>query len=203
MAFKKLLADLVEALDTVTREFKRAGEIVVQLVDHDKYSPAYIRQACPALSKTKIDLLLRIGRGELLPPLLLPANDGERMLAEMPIAEQRRFMETSEDYPVEALDGGKWHTVLINPLNFTKDQVNQCSRMVNGVRHWVLPEDQRAWLVDHRTNLATRAKRDRPKWVVRDGCVVVTKNTILTREELSAALNDVMNPPPAIDVDPA
>jgi hypothetical protein len=207
--FHKLIVKLVAAFDTSVEKLREAGAIAVQLVEHDMYSAAYIRKECPSLTKGTFDTLVRIGRGEFLPQLMNASSPGATMLARMHVTEQRRFVEQGEDFPVEVYNtDGTWSTVMVAPLNFTQDQANQCSRVNSaGVRERVFGEEQHAWVIDHRTNVALREARKaskKDKWVVKDGGILVVKTskegTWLSVADLSSALNAITNPKPAIDV---
>ena len=192
-----LVAKMIAYYSESQTNLLEAAKVVVELVEKDKYIAVLICKECPDMTPRIFDALVRVGRGECLSPLIAPgASVGDAMLSEMHIVEQRRFVEEGEDFPVEVLnEDGTWSTALINPRNFTQDQRNQCSRKVNGVRHWVYGEDQRAWVIDHRTNLATRASRPgAPKWIVKGGCVWFGK-ICMTPAEMISATNVALNNP--------
>jgi hypothetical protein len=198
-----MVAKMLQHFSNSQGEMLEAGKLAAQLEAADKHLAAMICKECPLMTRRSFDALVRLGRGECLAPLIGPgASVGDTMLSEMHIVEQRRFVEEGEDFPVEVLNqDGTWSTTLVNPRNFTTDQRNQCTRKgPDGVRIWVYGDDQRAWAVDHRTNLSTRASRPGArKLLAKDGLVWYGK-VHFTPAELIAAANEAMNPPPPVDV---
>jgi hypothetical protein len=201
--YAALVAKMLQHFSNSQGELLEAGKMAAQLEAADKYIGTLICKECPSMTRRIFDALVRLGRGECLAPLIGPgASVGDTMLSEMHIVEQRRFVENEEAFPVEVLNpDGTWSTTLINPRNFTWDQRNQCTRKgPDGTRIFVYGDDQRAWAVDHRTNLSTRASRSgAPGIIGKDGFVWVGKRRFTTAEA-SAALADAMNPPPAVDI---
>lgn len=201
--FNALMKQLAELLADAVKKFREAGEIIVRLVDSDRFSLRYIHQKCPALSIAKLKLLERIGRNDFHPVLMTPGNPGETMLVQMAYSDQVAALDKGEQVVVVTMaPDGTFGKVLLPASALTTDQVNQVSRIIGGKRVYVSMEEQEAWLIDHRTNLATRpSRKEKPKWIIKDNCAVVTaKNTPLTAQDLTAALAAVLNPPPALDI---
>jgi hypothetical protein len=115
----------------------------------------------------------------------------------MAYADQVAAIDKGEPVIVATMEpDGTFGTTMLPATSLTIDQVNQVSRMVKGKRVYVSIEEQQAWLVDHRTNIATRpsGKKGKPKWVIVDGCAVIG-GIRMTKADLAAALNDLHNPP--------
>lgn len=199
--FNALMKQLAELLADAVRKFREAGEIVVRLVDSDRFSLRYIHQKCPALSIAKLKLLERIGRNDFHPVLMTPGNPGETMLVQMAYADQVAALDKGEQVVVVTMaEDGSFGTALLPATSLTTDQVNQVSRIVGGKRVYISEAEQQAWLVDHRTNLSTRASRPgAAKYRVKDGLVWVGSKHF-TPAELIAAANEAMNPSPAVDI---
>jgi hypothetical protein len=65
---------------------------------------------------------------------------------------------------------------------------------------WVYGDDQRAWVINRRTNLARRTPRPgASKLVAKDGLVWYGK-IHFTPAEVIAAANEALNPKPPVDV---
>jgi hypothetical protein len=119
-----MVARFIQHFSNAQGEMLEAGKLAAQLEAADKYIGAMICRECPLMTRRIFDALVRLGRGECLAPLIGPgASVGDTMLSEMHIAEQRRFVEDGDSFPVESLNpDGTWTTALINPRNFTWDQ---------------------------------------------------------------------------------
>jgi hypothetical protein len=171
-------------------------KFLAKLVDHNRFTLRYINRMCPKLSVPKLKLMERVGRGDFHPALLDAVTPGECMLAKMDYQEQVRGIEEDGTVPIVTMDkDGNFGMTLLPIRSLTYDQVNQISRVVGGKRVYISEDEQKAWLVDHRTNLATRPslKADQPKWVIVDGNVVILrKNTKLTPLDLGNIWTDVL-----------
>jgi hypothetical protein len=199
--FKKLMLRIAELLDGAVKNFREAGEIVVRLVDNDRFTLRYLNQQWPYLSIAKLKLLERIGRNDFHPVLMTPGNAGEAMLVQMAYADQVAALDKGEQVVVVTMAAdGTFGTALLPASALTSDQVNQVSRFVGNKRVYVSEAEQQAWLIDHRTNLNTRASRPgAAKYRVKDGLVWVGSKHF-TPAELIAAANEAMNPPPAVEI---
>ena len=171
-------------------------KFLVRLVNRNRFTLRYINRMCPKLSVPKLKLMERVGRGDFHPALLDAVTPGECMLAKMDYQEQVRGIDEDGTVPVVTMDkNGEFGMTLLPIRSLTFDQVNQISRVVGGKRVYISEDEQKAWLVDHRTNLATRPslKADQPKWVIVDGNVVILrKNTKLTPLDLGNIWSDVL-----------
>lgn len=179
---------------------------IVKMVDADRFALRSINRAIPELSMSLLAKLNLVGRGKYYLKLLNPSTPAEVMLSQMTYEDQVEAFENDGVTPVATLnpDGTPGKVVLLPTLSLTGDQCDQVSfKMPTGVRTWRAQEDQPSWLIDHRTNLATRPSRklDKTKWVIRNGNItVIGKNPVLAPAEMSAALQAVLNPSPAVDV---
>lgn len=182
------------------------SKLVAEMCDEDRFAIREIQRAIPGLSSFMLNRMNLIGREQYHPELFNPSTPAQVMLSRMPYADQVEALENRGQTPVATInpDGSPGPVTLLPTLSLTRDQVEQVSFVEpGGNRIWRALEDHHAWLVDHRTNLATRPslKTDKTKWVIRDGnIVVVGKNPTLTPAEAAAAIAAAMNPEPAIEV---
>lgn len=186
------IADFIAQFAALEADRVALCQYLVRLIDEDKYTKHYIHQECPKLSMAKLNLMERVGRGDFHPALLDAITPGEVMLSKMSYAEQCAAIDRGEKIPVATIDDdGKRDVVLLSPLTLTHDQKEQVSRVVGGQRVYIGMDEQYAWLVDHRTNLATRqSNKEDPKWVVVNQTIVTTKkNTVLTLADLAEAMH--------------
>lgn len=178
---KQLQAGIIEFIDRCAQiENDRVGlcQFLARLSDHSRFTLQYINRLCPKLSVPKLKLMERVGRGDFHPSLLDAVTPGECMLAKMDYQEQVRGIEEDGTVPVVIIDAKNDFGMTLLPIRaLTSDQVNQISRVVGGKRVYISEDEQKAWLVDHRTNLATRPslKADQPALAVVDGKLITLR----------------------------
>lgn len=193
--FDAAIKDFVSQFAQLSADRVTLCQYLVRLIDQDKYTAHYINQECPKLSMAKLKLMERVGRGDFHEALLDAITPAECMLAKMDYQAQKDALEGDKHIPVMTVnDKGEYNTVLLPVLPLTQDQVDQVSAMVNGKRVYKSMKEQRSWLVDHRTNLATRPSRktDKPKWIIQDGvAVILGKNPRMTLTELLDAAHEI------------
>lgn len=179
--------EFITKLAKIDQDRVELCKFLARLVDHNRFTLHYVNRMCPKLSMHKLKLMERVGRDDFHPSLLDAVTPGECMLAKMDYQEQVRGIDEDGTVPVMTMDeSGKFGMTLLPIRSLTTDQVNQISRVVGGKRVYISEDEQKAWLVDHRTNLATRPslKPDQPKWKVVDGTVVfLQKYMKLTKAE--------------------
>ena len=170
--------EFIAKLAQIEQDRVELCKFLAKLVDHNRFTLRYINRMCPKLSVPKLKLMERVGRGDFHPALLDAVTPGECMLAKMDYQEQVRGIDEDGTVPVVTMDkNGEFGMTLLPIRSLTFDQVNQISRVVGGKRVYISEDEQKAWLVDHRTNLATRPslKADQPALAVVDGKLVTLR----------------------------
>lgn len=197
------LAHVLALYAVMNEKLLELAAAVAEYAASDRFALRTINRVNPAMGMALLNRLNLIGQGKYHPRLINPLTPAEVMLSKMPYEDQVEAIDNKGTTPVSTLheDGKPGPVLLLPTLSLTADQTHQVSfKTAAGDQIWRAQDDQPAWLIDHRTNLNTRASRPgSAKYCVKNGLVWVGKKHF-TPAELIAAANEAMNPPPAVDV---
>lgn len=98
--------------------WKRAGELLVSMVEKDPLTFKKIRRQCPTISSDILLAFERVGRRLIFPKLLLDSSPGSKRLLSMPYEMQERF--SSEKVQILV----KWHP---EKPQFTEKHIQELS----------------------------------------------------------------------------
>lgn len=158
----------------------KAGQIVCSLIDEDPAAIDKITSKIPQLSRETLRSLERIGRGTLLPQLMLRSGAGWQRLRMMPVSVQARFV----DAPVEVLittESGA-ESLMISVNNMSANQARQVFAYDGTVRDLGA---QRAWLADEaHKQLQAGPAATRKAWSIKGTTLVVRDSCQLSKQEL-------------------
>lgn len=146
------IIDFLSAFQDGVDAWKRAGTILVELVDADPHVYTYIIEQCPAMNAQTLGKFEAMGRGLLHPSLAMDKSAGGRQLSKLPLSVQEKF--TEESIPVLIRkDDGETDVLLVKYQDLTPDQARQVFRS----GRLASEGEQRAWIEDF--ILKTRTKK--------------------------------------------
>lgn len=174
-ALKKAIQDGIDAWDL-------AGKEVVKLLDVDRMSLEEIVDKADSelITVNVLAQFERIGRGQVMPKLLVMDFPASRHLQRMPLSEQQRLLNGSVDLLVIRDNGTD--TLSVKSRDLTKDQCKQVFSK-DGVRSLGA---QRAFIEDRRKKIPCFAGA--PAWQIKAGRVIFNSACELTRQELAVIL---------------
>lgn len=138
------IEEFIAAYVSGMEAWKKAGKLIVELVEDDPHVFDYIAQKCPSLTQGVLETFEKIGRGMLLPALAMDSSPGGRMLKNCPLSLQMRYEREPVPLIVETNDGTD--VLLVKPRDMTRDQ----ARQVFATGRIRSEGEQKAWLVDNR-----------------------------------------------------
>ena len=171
-----------DAWNDGTNGFARAAKIYTAAIDEPSGSVAeQLRDACPFIPASAWSGLERVGRGEVMPRLLL----GSSFLCRYPISEQKKYT----DDPIQvALDDGDTLSVMHYNLS------NYQRRQIDGKNHVRTIAEQRAWMASE-ARIAVVAKSEPGKidlpYSASKGKLQVFKPTTFDRKTLARLLSEM------------
>jgi hypothetical protein len=172
------LADLVKQ---GTIAFADAGKLAVELIDSREYTLASLAEAAE-LPIFVISKLERIGRGQLLPELLLAGFPASRYLSSLPFSEQKRLAKGRVPLLVKAQEG--WDTLEVEVKNLSE---KQCRQIFNQ-REVRSTGAQRAYLEEHAKTVAPSIKAP---WRARGKTIIVERPCELTAQDILNMLQQI------------
>ncbi len=170
------IAELQQAIYTGVEAWKKAGQLLVEMIENDGLALADIAE------KTELPLdvlsqLEKIGRNQLLPQLLLAEYPAARKLERLPMSEQSRLM--IEPVEVMLLKDGDPDTLLVPIRHLTGAQVRQ----VFASNHVRTLAEQRQWIESQRP-VSEPVKVAVPYMLTRRGSVIFNQACELTAKEM-------------------
>jgi hypothetical protein len=176
-------------IETFIQHFRRgveewiaAGEILVEMVEEDPYVYDYIINQCPTLNAGILGRFEQMGRKTLHPQLLLTASPGFAKLQKLPYSMQERYV--TEPVPMIVHTEAGTDVLLVKAKDMTKEQAAQ----VFAPGRVRTEGEQKAWLVQHRSEKAIRNEETvKTPWKIR-GHKVIINGVEFTRKEIAGIL---------------
>lgn len=162
-----------------------AGGLLVELVEDDPHVYDYIIQQCPTLNSGVLGLFERMGRKLLHPQLLLTNSPGFSKLQRLPYSMQERFIE--EPIPLIVHTGDGTDVLLVKAKDLTKEQANQ----VFAPNRLRTEGEQKAWMIQQRSNNARPVTTNAPAWKIRNGRVEFLTGATLSAGELATIITQL------------
>lgn len=159
----------------------KAGEILVAMVEGDPHTYDYIIQECPQLNAGILGRFEQMGRKTLHPQLLLTASPGFAKLTKLPFSMQERYID--EPIPLIVHTDEGTDVLLVQAKNMTKEQASQVFT-TGRIR---TEGEQKAWLMQQRSNAAKPAEKSSKPWSIK-GHRVTINGIEFTRRELAGIL---------------
>jgi hypothetical protein len=176
-------------IETFIQHFRRgveewiaAGEILVEMVEEDPYVYDYIINQCPTLNAGILGRFEQMGRKTLHPQLLLTASPGFAKLQKLPFSMQERYID--EPVPMIVHTEAGTDVLLVKAKDMTKEQAAQ----VFAPGRVRTEGEQKAWLMQHRSEKAIRNEETvKTPWKIR-GHKVIINGVEFTRKEIAGIL---------------
>ena len=162
------ITSFIELFKQGVEAWIKAGEILVELVEDDPHVYDYIIQQCPTLNAGILGRFEQMGRKSLHPQLLLSASPGFSKLQKLPYSMQERFIDEPIPLIIETDDGTD--VLLVKAKDMTKDQATQVFAQ-NRLR---TEGEQKAWLIQQRSNAARPVGTAKPWRLSGDSLIVKT-----------------------------
>ena len=176
----KLEKDFIEAFHSGLNGLKRAGDILVKMLEADPTVKDRIIEH-HGLPHSTLNMLEKIGRGVVLPKIAWTYPRLERLS----IGDQRRAVEGS--VPMVIVKGNDVDTIQVNLLRASKEVQDQ---ILSG-DHIRTPDEQRAFLMGKANSEAMKQKSDGAKkmpWRRVGKTIHVDAGTILDRSAILTML---------------
>lgn len=162
--------------------FVQAGEILVELVDHDPHTYDYILRKFPTLNPTILNKLEQMGRKTLHPQLLFNSSAGYSKLQKLPYSLQERYID--EPIPLVVHTENGTDVLLVKAREMTKEQANQAFA-TGRIR---TEGEQKAFLIQQESNAAKNVTPTMiTPWKIK-GAKVEINGVTFTRKELAGIL---------------
>jgi hypothetical protein len=180
--------DLVRCITDGIANWKKAGDMVVNAIDHGGMSLQSIADSCGSECIT-VEVLAqfeRIGRKQVMPQVFALPCAAQKYLERLPYSEQQRLLYGA--VPVVLIKDGKVDVLEVSVKNLTR---YQCKQVFNsgGVRS---VEAQRAWLESEREKKTAQMSSPRQvPWIVKQGKVVFTEPCEINRHDLATILSQI------------
>lgn len=139
----KLIDEVVGLIGNGIECWKKAGELIVRLMDEHGLTSADICDRSKHLTEDIVRRFEQLGRKQIMPNLLVADYPAARHLARLPYSDQKRAIEEPLDLLV--MDGKMPTTLKVAVENLTPQQ---CRQVFNG--HIRSIGAQRAWLEERR-----------------------------------------------------
>lgn len=176
------IALLKSAIQDGINAWERAGREIVNLIDINRLSLEEIAEKadCDIITPNVLAQFERIGRGQVMPKLLVMDFPASRHLQRMPLSEQKRLIDGAVELLVIRDNGTD--ALMVNTKDLTKDQCKQVFSK-DGVRSL---GGQRAFIEDRRKKIPCTTST--PSWQIKSGKVIFNSACELTRQELAVIL---------------
>jgi hypothetical protein len=185
LTHKKQIAEFIELFQTGVNAWIKAGELLVQMVEEDPHIYDYIIQQCPTLNAGILGRFEQMGRKTLHPQLLLSASPGFSKLSKLPFSMQERYL--TEPVPVIVHTDTGTDVLLIEAKNMTKEQANQ----VFAPGRIRTEGEQKAWLIQQRSNSAKPVGGNVSPWRIKNGRVEFQAGATLSAGELATIITQL------------
>lgn len=159
----------------------KAGKLLVKLVDKNPDVKAKIVREHPEISMGVLARLEMVGRGFVLPEMLLSDSAPFRASRVLPISEQKRLME-NPSVPLVIREEGRTEVLTADFRNLQPAQVKQ----VFAKDHIRNEAEQRAWM---EAKLVVATRKD---WWIEDGMVTFRKGARFTVTQLSGIIQQIL-----------
>jgi hypothetical protein len=159
--------------------------MLVEMVEEDPHVYDYIIQQCPTLNAGILGRFEQMGRKILHPQLLLSASPGFSKLSKLPFSMQERYL--SEPVPIIVHTENGPDVLLVETKNMTKEQANQ----VFAPGRIRTEGEQRAWLMQQRSNAAKPVGSNVAPWSIKGGRVVFVAGATLSAGELATIITQL------------
>lgn len=170
------IAELQQAIFTGVEAWKKAGHLVVEIIEKDGLALAEIADQSE-LPLDALSQLEKIGRNQLVPQLLLAEYPAARKMGQLPMSEQERLM--LEPVEVMVMKEGVPDTLRVPVRHLTGQQVRQ----VFASNHVRTLSEQRQWIESQRPSNEP-VKVDVPYILTRKGSVIFHQGCEMTAKEL-------------------
>jgi hypothetical protein len=184
-AQKAQIGKFIELFQTGVNAWIQAGEMLVEMVEEDPHVYDYIIQQCPTLNAGILGRFEQMGRKILHPQLLLSASPGFSKLSKLPFSMQERYL--SEPVPIIVHTENGPDVLLVETKNMTKDQASQ----VFAPGRIRTEGEQRAWLMQQRSNAAKPVGSNVAPWAIKGGRVVFVAGATLSAGELATIITQL------------
>ena len=182
---QRKIAEFIQAFQDGIESWKQAGAILVELVESDPHVYDYITQRAPAMTSGMLQTIERVGRGQLLPTLAMDSSPGGIKLKGLPLSAQTRY-ETEPVPMVVETDNGP-DILLVQVKNMTQKQARQA--FTNGRLR--TEGEQRAKLIEDRSNAARPVKDIGKPWKIVNGKLHVVSGVTFSAGELASILAQI------------
>jgi len=129
--YQSKVDEIIDLLNGAMEAWVKAGRIVAEIADEDEKALEAIAENVPLLTIGVLRKLEKLGRGQLLPELLVPTRPGLARLAKMPIDVQRRYLHQPVPLLVQGPSG--MDELLVRVADLQGHQLDQVFD-VDGVR---------------------------------------------------------------------
>lgn len=179
---KSSIENLKRSIEAGIQAWEDAGKEVVRLLDIDQMTLEEIAEKAQSdlITVNVLAQFERIGRGQVMPKLLVMDFPASKHLQRMPLSEQQRLLDGTVDLLVIRDNGTD--TLVVKARDLTKDQCKQVFSK-DGVRSLGA---QRAFIEDRRKKIPCSAAS--PAWQIKSGRVIFNTACELTRQELAVIL---------------
>lgn len=171
------IAELQQAIFTGVEAWKKAGQLLVEIIENDGLALADIAEQAD-LPIDVLSQLEKIGRNQLVPQLLLAEYPAARKLERLPMSEQERLM--LEPVEVMVMKDGAPDTLCVPVRHLSGTQVRQ----VFATNHVRSLSEQRQWIESQRPQAGEPVKMAVPYTLTRKGSVIFNQGCEMTAKEL-------------------
>lgn len=182
---KKQIEAFIELFQQGVNAWIKAGEMLVEMVEDDPHVYDYIIQQCPTLNAGILGRFEQMGRKNLHPQLLLTASPGFDKLRKLPFSMQERYI--TEPVPIIVHTESGTDVLLVHAKNMTKEQANQVFAQ-GRIR---TEGEQKAWMMQQRSNAAKPIGGNISPWSIRNGRVVFNAGASLSAGELATIITQL------------
>jgi len=177
-----IIPQLKALINDGLESWAKAGQLITEAIDKHDSSITEIAEIA-GLPPKVIATLEKVGRGQILPSLLIATYPAASALPRLPYSEQKKAVEDGVEL---LLDNGD--TLLVRAENLQPEQVNQC---INGGSIRTIAA-QKAWMEERNSKNALRnAKPVNSPYNVKGGKVYINGACELTRKDLMRMLNEI------------
>lgn len=162
-------------------KWKQAGECLVVMLDHNPNIRRRLLDEYSFLSPSILSKLEEVGRGNLLPELLMSDSYQFRKARELPVSEQRKAVDGC--IPMVITKGDGFDVLEVDFKGLSSDQAQQ----VFDKDHIRSEQEQRLYL-EQRKSASKKLSRD---WEIQDGVIVFHRGARLSIQQLSGILQEV------------
>lgn len=162
-------------------KWKQAGECLVVMLEHNPGIKRKLLEDYTFLSPGILSKLEDVGRGNLLPQLLLSDSYQFRKARELPVSEQRKAVDGC--IPMVIAKGDGFDVLEVDFKALSHDQAQQ----VFGDSHIRSEQEQRLYL-EQKKSASKKMSRD---WEIQGGVIVFRRGARLSVQQLSGILQEV------------